>query len=71
MLVHYQVLCSENIHTNNTTQTGKVIFRNMCVYIHTCMHIIIKKTEAMNLKESKEEYMEGFGGRNWKGKLCD
>lgn len=27
------------------------------------------KTEAVNLKEIGEEYVEGFGGRKWKGEM--
>lgn len=29
----------------------------------------LMKTEAINLKESMKGYIEGFGGRKWKGEM--
>jgi hypothetical protein len=46
------------------------VFANIlyiCVYIHTYMYITaINIKETMNLKESRERYMGGFGRRNEK-----
>lgn len=54
-------------------QTNQVIVKNIRVFIHThaytFMHVIAMKTEIMNLKASKEEYMEGFEEKKWEGEM--
>lgn len=40
---------------------------NICIYMHKYMYTItIRLKEAMNLKESLENYVEGFLRRNGK-----
>lgn len=39
------------------------MYRSMHIYIHPYVIILMKK-EAMNLRISKEEYMEVFKGRD-------
>lgn len=40
----------------------------MHTYVHVCVYriTIFKRPEAVNLKESKDRYMGGFGGRKEK-----
>lgn len=49
----------ENIHTKNIIKTEQVIFKNVCIYLYG--------EKLMNLKESKEGYMGGFGKKKRKG----
>jgi hypothetical protein len=51
----------ENIHTANTIQA-------ICGYIYKTK---LMKSEAMDLKESREGYIEGFGERKGNGKWCN
>lgn len=68
MIVRWQTVIPENIHTTNITQTQPVILENICAYTNMCTHTIaINKKEAMYLKNSWEHYMGDFGGR--KGKV--
>lgn len=42
------------------------------IYIYVCANmyvIIINENEVMNLKDSREVYIEGFGGRRRKGDI--
>ena len=41
LVVQYQSVIPENIHTNNVIYTYQVIFRN--IYVHVCIHSINKK----------------------------
>lgn len=55
--------------TNNTVQTEKVTFRNICVYMYTYMYLTnINEKRGSNLKKSKEKYrkvwMEETEGEN-------
>lgn len=34
--------------------------------MHTITITLNEKEEAMNLKLNKEDYVKGFGGRNWR-----
>ena len=43
------------------------VFKNVCVRARLCVGIIYEK-KSMNLKESKEKYMEVFRERGGKGK---
>jgi hypothetical protein len=55
------------------TEPGYVyVFRNMCIYmcVYACNDTYCK-TEAMNLKESKEEHMEGLQGIKGWGNRCN
>lgn len=46
------------------THIRLTLYRSTRLYLYTCMHAIaISKREAMNLKESYEGYIGGFGGR--------
>lgn len=68
LVIQYAVVSRES--TSDVTQTGKVIFINMCICMYVCntyMDITIKN-EAMNLKENKE-YMGLSGWRKRKGKM--
>ena len=48
-------------------QTEQVIFRNICVYVYTYIHVtIISRKGTMNLKESKKELLGGPAGRKEK-----
>lgn len=51
----------ENIHTTNTVQNETGVFMNWGIYrdIHIPISVTTMKTEGVNLKESKEEYMGG------------
>lgn len=55
-------MAAKEIHIQVTLDRLKRLYLGMYVYTYTyiCMTI-------MNLKESKEKYMEGFGGRKGKG----
>lgn len=59
---------NENIYTRNITQTEWVIFRNIYVCINIQKTV---KREVLQVKESGDEYMRGFGERKWKGDMCD
>lgn len=39
--------------------------------MYVCTYAYVYEKEAWNLKEGKEGYMAGFGGKKEKGKLCD
>lgn len=65
----------ENIHINGIIWTEQVVFRNICIciyiYTHICIHIYvlvttINKNEFMNLKDNREGYIEGLGGKRGK-----
>jgi hypothetical protein len=62
--------CPENTHTSNI-QTEQVIFRNVCVCVCVCVcnNNYWGKTEAMNLKESKDRNMGQSRGRKGKGEM--
>ena len=48
----------------------QVIFRNICVCVCVCVYsITINEKETINLKESKEEFLEEFGGRKEKEEM--
>lgn len=38
-------------------------------YVHIHIYVIIMKKEYMNLKKSKERYIEEFEGRKGKGEM--
>lgn len=68
MVVQCLMVSYENIHASNIIWTQQFIFRNMYVYTSTYMPtIIISIKEAVNLNESWEGYMGGFGGKKGKG----
>jgi hypothetical protein len=68
MIIQYQIISPENIHASNILQTEQVIHKN--IYVHVHVHeTAIKENETMNLKEGKEGYMRGFGGRKGEGKV--
>lgn len=53
------MVCHENVHANNITQTEQLIVRIIYVQAHICAHIHITKNnenEVMDLKVSKESY---------------
>lgn len=59
----------EKKDTNNTIQTEKGTFRNICVYMYTYMYLItINGKGGSNLKKSKEKcrkvWMEETEGEN-------
>lgn len=58
------MLSPVNIHMNKIIQIEQLIFRSIYVHRHTYMKAIkINKIDAINLKESKWEYMGEFRGR--------
>lgn len=59
-----------NINTSNTIWTQQVIFMNIFVNAHTCMHeITTSKKRPWVLKESRRQHGGGFGGRHDKGEI--
>lgn len=65
---------NENIHMSYIIQTKQVIFRNICVYAQTYVHLTINGTKGqMNLKTSKQRGIHGktFEGGKGKQKPCN
>ena len=70
MVVQCQAVSPENIRASNIIWTVQVVFRNICAYTNTYLHVIITdEKEAMNLKKGREECMRGFGGREGNRKI--
>lgn len=55
------------IHASNIIQTARAGFRSKYVYIRHAM--TSDEEKAASLKESKENYTEGFEGRKGKGRF--
>lgn len=60
--INQMVMC-KIIHASNIISTEQVVSRNITVCLCVCACVMIMEKKAINLKESKEVYMEGFGGR--------
>lgn len=54
--IQYHMVSPAIIHTSKITKTEQAVLT------------YLKKGETMNLKESKEGYMSGFGGQEREGK---
>ena len=68
--VQCQMVSPKSIHTSNIIKTKQVTFRN--IYVYAFMHTItISEKEAMNLKENRELYMGGLGGRKLREIYCN
>lgn len=64
-LVGCQMVSPESIHKSNIMQTGKVLFRNIYVYI--CTHMNSKTVSDERGHEF--ESVQGIRGWSWKGRL--
>lgn len=56
-------------HTGSTIWSEMVIFSNISVYSYIQAITISGKKEAVNLKENREGYEMGFGGRKEKKEI--
>lgn len=66
-VVQYQVVSAEK-HTITLYGLSMLHLEiHKCIHIHVCA--ITMEKEVMNLKESKEGYMEAFGRRKGKGEM--
>lgn len=69
LVVHYQMVNLENTHTQVIVcRLGRSYLRIDMNSIHICLCNNNEK-EAMNLKEIKERYMGGLGGKKGKGEM--
>lgn len=62
LVVLCQLVSPDNTHTSHIMWGEQVIIKKTYVYIHM-RAITISKKEDMDLEESEEEYMKGFGRR--------
>lgn len=68
LVMPYQTVIPENIHTSNTIWTEQAAFRNICVY--TCMHerVINKRIGYKFERQQRGKYGKGLEGGKEKGK---
>lgn len=57
-------------YTSNI-QTEQAVCRNVCVHRCTCVHVITRKKEAMNVKESRRGIWEGLKCGQGRGRCCN
>lgn len=70
LAIHYYLVSPENVLTNSITWTEQFVFMylRITIYFHPYLTMICER-RGINLKVSKEEYMEDFGRRKGKEEL--